>query len=66
VHWFEGVSERSVSFDVPVGDIAPGIAYRHAAEAYNQIYLDPTVAPRGDGRIEAPVIKFSEAVEKFA
>jgi hypothetical protein len=66
VHWFEGVSDVSISFDVPVGGISAGIPYRHQAEVYSQIYLDPTVAPRGDGRIEAPVIKFSEAVERFA
>jgi hypothetical protein len=65
VHWFEGVSDLSVSFDVPVGGVAPEKAYRHPAEAYSQIYLDPTVAPRGDGRIDAPIIKFRESVEKF-
>jgi hypothetical protein len=66
VHWFEGASDLSISFDVPIGGIAPEKAYRHQAEMYGQIYLDPTVAPRGDGRIDAPIIKFREAVEKFA
>ncbi|HVE82347.1 MAG TPA: hypothetical protein VND93_05855 [Myxococcales bacterium] len=65
VHWFEGASDVSVSFDVPVGDISPGKAYRQPAEVYNQIYLDPTVAARADGRIEAPILKFRESVQKF-
>jgi hypothetical protein len=65
-HWFEGVSEEpAVSFDIPVVDVTPDKVYRHPAEAYNQIYLDPTVAPRADGRIEAPIIRFRESVRKF-
>lgn len=65
VHWFEGVSDVSVSFDVPVANIAPEKAYRHPAEAYNQIYLDPRVPARADRRIEAPIIKFKESVRRF-
>lgn len=30
------------------------------------IYLDPTVAPRADGNIEAPIIGFRESVKKLA
>ena len=66
VHWFEGVSERSISFDIPVVDINPDKQYRHPAEVYNQIYLDPTGAPRADGTIEAPIIEFRDSVRKFA
>jgi hypothetical protein len=66
VHWFEGVSETSISFDVPVVDLELAKQYRHPAEAYNQIYLDPTVAPRADGAIEAPLLKFDDSVRKFA
>ena len=66
VHWFEGVSEQSISFDIPVVDVTPDKHYRHPAEAYSQIYLDPTVAPRANGTIEAPIIKFRESVRKFA
>jgi len=65
VHWFEGVSEQpSISFDIPIG-VTPDKQYRHPAEAYNQIYLDPTVARRADGRIEAPIIKFDDSKTKF-
>ena len=66
VHWFVGMSEVSVSFDVPVGDISPAKQYRHPAEAMNQIFLDPTVPARSDGRIEAPIIPFKESVKRFA
>lgn len=65
VHWFEGVAGVSVSLDVPVDQVSPDKAYRLPAEAYNQIYLDPTVPARADGRIEAPVIKFQESVRRF-
>jgi hypothetical protein len=65
VHWFVGVSDRSVSFDVPVGAIDPQKQYRHPPEVYSQIYLDPTVAARADGRIEAPIIPFRESVRRF-
>jgi len=64
-HWFEGVSEEpSVSFDIPIG-VTPEKTYRHAAEYYNQIYLDPTVAARSDGKIEAPVILFEDSQKRF-
>jgi len=49
-----------------VGDIFPAKAYRQPAEVYTQIYLDPRVPPRPDGRIEAPIIKFRESVRRFA
>jgi hypothetical protein len=65
VHWFEGVSDLSCSFDVPVGWVTPEKTYRHPAEVYSQLYLDPTVAPRGDGMIDAPIIPFRESVAKF-
>jgi hypothetical protein len=66
VHWFEGVSDLSLSFDVPVGGIDPGRKYGHDAEAVNQIFLDPRAPARGDGRIVAPIILFEEAVRRFA
>jgi hypothetical protein len=64
-HWFEGMSEQpSISFDIPIG-VTPKKVYRHPAEGYNQIFLDPTVAPRADGRIEAPIIKFEQSKLRF-
>lgn len=65
VHWFEGVSDVSVSFDIPVPGIEPKKQYAIPEEAYNQIYLDPTVKPNLSGKIEAPVIKFEDSVKKF-
>jgi hypothetical protein len=65
-HWFEGVSEEpSISFDIPIWDITPDKTYRHEAEGYNQIFLDPTVAPRPNGKIEAPIIKFEQSKLSF-
>jgi len=64
VHWFEGVSDIAVTFDIPVWDISPGKKYGYPANG--QIFIDPTVPPRGDGRIVAPVISFPTAVRKFA
>ncbi len=66
VHWFEGVSELSVSFDVPVADIDPEKNYRHPAEGMNQLFVDPTGPKRGDGYVDAPLIRFREAVRRFA
>ena len=64
-HWFEGVSaEPSISFDIPIG-VTPDKTYRHEAEGYNQIFLDPAVAPRADGKIEAPIIKFEQSKLRF-
>jgi hypothetical protein len=66
VHWFEGLSDVAVSFDVPVPDIEPAKPYKIPAEGQNQIFLDASLAPRSDGLIEAPVIKFADAVKRFA
>jgi hypothetical protein len=64
-HWFEGVSaEPAISFDIPIG-VTPDKTYRHQAEGYNQIFVDPTVAPRADGKIEAPIIAFQESRRRF-
>ena len=65
VHWFEGMSDVSVSFDVPVPKIELNKKYLHEAEGYNQIFLDVSVAPRKDGLIEAPIIKFAESVKSM-
>jgi hypothetical protein len=65
-HWFEGKSELSISFDVPIGDITPDKTYQHPAEGQNQIFVDPTAPPRADGTIEAPILKFEDSVRKFA
>jgi hypothetical protein len=64
VHWFQGVSDIAVTFDVPVWDISPEKKYGHPAKG--QIFIDPTVPAGGDGRIVAPVISFPTAVRKFA
>ncbi len=64
-HWFEGVGPQSISFDIPIGDITPRKQYRHPAEAFNQIYVDPTVAPQVNGTIDAPIIPFRDSVRKF-
>jgi hypothetical protein len=64
VHWFEGVSDIAVTFDVPVWDISPEKKYGYPANG--QIFIDPTVPARGDGRIVAPIISFPAAVRKFA
>ncbi len=66
VHWFEGVADVSVTFDVPVGPITSKKKYGHPAQVWSQIYLDPTVPARGDGNIDAPLISFDDAVRKFA
>ncbi len=66
VHWFEGIADVSVTFDVPVGPITPKKKYGHPAQVWSQIYLDPTVPARGDGNIDAPLISFDDAVRKFA
>lgn len=66
VHWFEGISKESASFDIPVPGVTPERTYRHLAQAYNQIFLDPTVKPRGDGLIEAPILSFTDSVKIFA
>lgn len=65
VHWFEGVSALSASFDVPVGGITPEKPYRHRAEGFGQLFVDPRVPARADGRIEAPIITFTESVKRF-
>jgi hypothetical protein len=66
-HWFEGRSEPAISFDIPIGGIAPEKQYRHPDEdSSNQIFVDPTVAPRADGMIEAPILKFADSVRRFA
>lgn len=64
VHWFEGVSDIAVTFDVPVWGISPGKKYGYPANG--QIFIDPTVPARADGRIVAPIISFPAAVRKFA
>ncbi len=66
VHWFEALEENSVTFDIPVPDIEPAKQYRHPAAAYNQIFIDPTVPVRADGKLEAPIIPFAEALRRFA
>lgn len=66
VHWFVSEQDQSVSFDIAVPDIEPEKKYKHKAQAFNQIFLDPTVAPRVDGKIEAPIIPFAEALRRFA
>jgi len=65
-HWFEGLTPRSISFDIPISGISPDKAYRHPVEGYNQIFVDPTVAPNGDGTIDAPIIRFEQSLQKFA
>ena len=64
VHWFEGVSDIAVTFDVPVWNISPGKKYGYPVNG--QIFIDPTVPARADGRIVAPIISFPAAVRKFA
>ena len=64
VHWFEGVSDIAVTFDVPVWNVSPAKTYGYPANG--QIFIDPTVPARGDGRIVAPIISFPAAVRKFA
>jgi hypothetical protein len=65
VHWFEGVSDISISFDVPVPHIDENKKYQQKAEAMNQIFLDASLRPRADGLIEAPVIKFADSIKRF-
>ena len=65
-HWFEGVTDRSISFDIPISGISPERQYRHPAEGYNQIFVDPTVGSGPDGMIDAPIIRFEESVRRFA
>lgn len=65
VHWFEGIGERSISFDIPIANISPKKTYRQIAGDYNQIFIDPTVPARSDGKIEAPILSFQESLKKF-
>lgn len=66
-HWFEGRSELAISFDIPISGVTPEKQYRHPDEAgSNQIFVDPTVRPRGDGSIEAPILPFADSVRRFA
>ena len=65
-HWFDGLTQRSISFDIPISGIAPDKAYRHPAEGHNQIFIDPTVDGNLDGTIDAPIIEFEESLRKFA
>jgi len=65
-HWFEGLTGRSISFDIPISGISPEKAYGHPAEGANQIFIDPTVAPSSDGTIDAPIIRFEQSLQKFA
>jgi hypothetical protein len=66
-HWFEGRSELAISFDIPISGIEPEKQYRHPDEdSSSQIFVDPTLAPRADGMIEAPIMKFVDSVRKFA
>jgi hypothetical protein len=66
VHWFEGISDYSATFDIPVPNIEPLKKYTHQAEALNQIYLNASVRPRGDGLVEAPIILFEESRRLYA
>ena len=66
VHWFEGLTDVSVSLDVPVGGISRDPRHKLPAEGYNQIFIDPTGRPSSAGRIDAPVIPFAESVKRFA
>lgn len=66
VHWFEGLTDISVSFDVPVPNIEPKKEYVIPVEGYSQFFIDPTVPARPDGLIEAPVIKFVDSIKQFA
>ena len=65
-HWFNGLSERSISFDIPISGVSPEKEYRHPAEGRNQIFVDPTSAPNSDGTIDAPIIRFEESLKRFA
>ena len=64
VHWFVGVSDLAVTFDVPVWDVSPEKEYSYRGNG--QIFIDPTAPWRGDGRIAAPIMSFAAALRKFA
>ena len=64
VHWFVGVSDLAVTFDVPVWDVSPEKEYSYRGNG--QIFIDPTAPSRGDGRIAAPIMSFAAALRKFA
>ena len=64
VHWFVGVSDLAVTFDVPVWDVSPEREYGYRGNG--QIFIDPTAPSRGDGRIAAPIMSFAAALRKFA
>ena len=65
VHWFVAASAHAFTFDVVMSDVVAGKSYPTPAEAFGQIFLDPTAAPDSSGAVSAPVIPFRQAVSRF-
>jgi hypothetical protein len=59
VHWFLAEGERGYLFNVHVHHIDP------AVDQHGRILVNPTVAPRADGRIRAPKIGAEESRALF-
>jgi hypothetical protein len=64
-HWFVATSRHAFTFDVVMSDVVAGKSYSTPAEAFGQIFLDPTAAPDRSGAISAPIIPFRQALSRF-
>jgi len=66
VHWMVALSDRAVTFDIPVTALGSSRTYRHPANRYSMIFVDPLYGHRGDGLLRGKILDFEGAVRQFA